>query len=116
MLETLDLYHFLTLAWLAAPVLIISLDPKIIIKTKEFLNYKDLKKIIIMSVIYAISSVAFFASLDIAPTTGQVSTISRSGVILTVVLSVFLLKERKNLKLKILGAIISMLGLVLITQ
>lgn len=114
-LKSFNLYPYVALAFIVPPIFMAIAYPKSISKMKVFLEKKILIKMILLCVIYAISSVTFFAALQSSSNSSQITTVNLTSVILTVILSIIFLKERDFLVRKILGAILSFAGLILLT-
>ena len=73
------------------------------------------KNLVIFCMLYAISAIAFYHALQLGALVGQVSTIFRASIIVTVILSSIFLNERKHLVKKILGAILTTIGVILVS-
>ena len=116
LLGSFNIYPYITVAFIAPAFLMSFIYPKELKHIKLFLGIKVFKKIIILSLFYAFSAITFFAALQKSINSSQVATVNLTSVIITVILSVFFLKERENLKKKILGSLLSFLGLLLISN
>ena len=114
LLQNMDLYPYVTLAFIAPAIFIAGVYPKEIVKIKGILNTKTLGKLLLLCGIYATSAVTFFIALQSGTNSSQISAINLSSVILTVLLGILFLGERTNLLKKIVCAIISFAGLLLL--
>lgn len=74
------------------------------------------KNLLIYSLLYATSAIAFYLALATGAKVGQVSTVVRSAIILTVLLSSVLLKERQDMDKKIIGAVLTTIGVILVSS
>ncbi len=74
------------------------------------------KNLFIYSILYATAAIAFYLAIEAGALVGQVSSVARSSIILTVILSGILLKERKNIGKKIVGAILTTIGVILVSS
>lgn len=74
------------------------------------------KNLLIYSVLYATSAITFYLALETGAKVGQISTVVRSAIIVTVLLSSILLKERDNMDKKIIGAILTTVGVILVSS
>jgi len=83
---------------------------------KEYIKKTFIFKMLLLCLLYGLSAVAFFAALSISPNSSQIFTINAFGAIITVVLAIIILKERDYLARKIIGAIISLAGLLLVNK
>lgn len=71
--------------------------------------------LLVFSVLYAIQGIAFYLAIGTGALVGQVSSIARASIILTVILSSIFLKEYKNMGKKIIGAIVTTIGVILVS-
>jgi transporter family protein len=74
------------------------------------------KNLWIFCVLYASSALAFYMGIQQGAMVGQMSTIYRATIIATVILSAFILKERKHLLRKIFAAILTTTGVLLVSS
>lgn len=72
--------------------------------------------LVVYSVLYAISAISFYLALETGILVGQISSIGRSSIILTVILSTIFLGERTNLIKKLFGAVLTTIGVILVSQ
>lgn len=73
-------------------------------------------KMTLMSFLYAISVVTFFSALQKSSNSSQISAIGTISVVVTVILAIIFLKERENMSKKIIGSVVSFVGLVLLNS
>lgn len=114
-LKSLDLNTYLSIAFLLPGIFIAIFNVKALKEIKFFLNKQKLSILVILSFTYALAAIAFFKAIQISSNVSQVSTISLSAVVFTVLLSIVLLKEYENLKMKLVGAILCFIGLILVS-
>lgn len=115
LLKSFNVYPYLLLGFVAPALLIAVLNPHTIKKMRTLFDKKTLGKAILLSVFYGAAAITFYFALQVAPTSSQVVTINLTSVIIIVLLSIIFLKERENIPRKIVGAILSFLGLLLIS-
>ncbi len=115
LLGSFNLYPYITLAFVLPSLFLVFVKPSSVYNLKLFTNFNILKKMILLCLIYALASIAFFRALQIAPNSSQVATISVTSVVLTVFLSIIFLKERENMGRKIIGALSAFIGLLLVS-
>lgn len=115
LLDSIDLYPYLILAFILPAILIAALNPRKMTKLQSRFNRKDIIKILILCFVYAIGSATFFSALQQVDIVSKVTTVSLTSVILTVLLSVIILQEKKHLLAKLIGAILCFAGLVMIS-
>ena len=111
-----DPYSYVVLGFLLPGVLIAIFYPKKIVNMKEYIKKTFIFKMLLLCLLYGLSAVAFFAALSISPNSSQIFTINAFGAIITVVLAIVVLKERDYLARKIIGAIVSLAGLLLVNK
>jgi len=114
LLKSFAVYPYLTLAFIAPSIMMSLVFPKELKHIKLFLDKNLFKKMLVLTTIYALSAAAFFAALQKSANSSQVVSVNLTSVIVTVFLAVIFLKERDNLPKKIVGAILSFIGLLLL--
>ncbi|OGM28128.1 hypothetical protein A2962_01065 [Candidatus Woesebacteria bacterium RIFCSPLOWO2_01_FULL_39_61] len=114
LLKSFNIYPYITLAFIAPFFLMTVIYPKELKHLKLFLGKTVLKKVLLLSVIYAFSAISFFAALQISNNSSRVASANLTSVIITVILSALFLKERESLSKKIAGAVLSFIGLLLL--
>lgn len=72
--------------------------------------------LIIFIILYAIQAISFYSALQAGALVLQISAISRASIILTVILATLFLKEREHILLKIIAAILTTTGVLLVTK
>lgn len=115
LLSSFNLYPYVTLAFVTPAVFMAMLKPQTFKNINRFLDKSLVSKMILLCFFYTAASATFFSALQVSPNSSQVAAISVSSVILTVILSIVLLKERDNLARKLIGAVVSFLGLFLVS-
>lgn len=111
-----DPYSYVVLGFLLPGVLIALMYPKKITNMKVYFKKTFIYKMTLLCLLYGLSAVTFFAALQTSPNASQVFSISPFGAVVTVVLSIIILKERDALSRKIIGAILSLSGLLLVNK
>lgn len=115
LLKFFNLYPFITLVYILPAILMSMIYSKELKRARLFLNKKVFSKILLLCVMYSISSITFFAALQISQNSSQVATINLTNVIIIVLLAIAFLQERESLTKKLLGAILSFIGVLLIS-
>jgi len=82
-----------------------------VIKVKSSINYRE---IILTSVLYAFSNIFIFTAYQAGGNASIISPLQQVSTILTVILAILFLKERDNIKFKIVASIISIIGVILL--
>lgn len=87
-------------------------------KTKKIVQaiFSINKNLIIYGILYSISAISFYIALENGALVGALSTVTKSSIIMTVLLSSIFLNERKNINKKIIGAILTTIGVILVVQ
>lgn len=114
-LNTVPLYSFVFIAFLFPSLLMFVLRPATITKAKSLLSEGLIKTMLITSLFYGVGAITFFYALQIADFPSKVVTVNLIGVILTVLMGITLLKERENSLIKIIGALVSIVGVYLVS-
>jgi len=115
LLKSFKVYPYFFLGYILPACFVIMLNSYTIRKMKVFLKWQLLKKLLLFSVIFVISGLAFFSALQLVDNSSKVIAINLTSVILTVLLAAVFLKERENLLEKIIGAVLSFIGLLLVS-
>lgn len=111
-----NLYPYVTLAFVLPAVAMFLLKPQSAVELKKMFRDKTLiKRMSLLALFYSAASATFFSALQTAPNSSQVVAINVSTVILTVLLSIVVLKENEGKYQKIIGAFISFIGLLLVS-
>ena len=110
-----DPYTYVIIGFLLPGFAIALMYPKKLILLKTYIRKNFLYKMALLCLLYGLSAVTFFAALQITPNSSQLFSINAFGAIITVILSILILKERDHMAKKIIGALISVAGLLLIS-
>ncbi len=111
-----DPYSYVILGFFLPGLLIAVLNPSKISKLKIYFKKSFIFKMVLLCTLYGLSAVAFFAALQATPNSSQAFAINAFSGVLTVILSIILLKERDHISRKIAGAILSLAGLLLVNK
>ncbi len=115
-LKHMELYSYVTLSFILPTLFTIIISPKSVLKIKQFLKITTLSKMLFMCILYSVSSIAFFSALQTNSNSSQTTSVSLLSVIFIVILSAIFLKERDHLTRKIIGAILSILGGIILIR
>lgn len=74
------------------------------------------KNLIIFTFLYSIQAITFYVALSVGALVSEISSISRAAIILTVILATIFLKETKHIPRKILAAVLTTIGVLLVTR
>jgi uncharacterized membrane protein len=112
----MELYAYVSLGYLLPAFLTLLVSPKSVTKMRSFFQLSVFSKLILMCILYTIASITFFLALQMNANSSQTTSISLLSVIITVILSALFLKERDHLPRKIIGAILSILGSIILIK
>lgn len=109
-----DVPSYLTIAFILPSLVVWAIYPKSTAKMKPLFERKTLLKLGLLGLFYAVSAITIFLAYQIGKNASQIAPLNQTATIITVVLSVIFLKERTDLLRKLLGAIISFAGVILV--
>lgn len=112
-LKTYDAISYLPVMSFIPGIILLGSFPKSVYKLARDVRTIDIN-LIIYSTLYAFAALMFYIPLQYGALVSQLSTIGRVSIILTVVLAAVFLKERSHIGKKILGAILTTVGIFLI--
>ncbi len=114
-LKSLHVYPYVFIGFLLPILPSLVFFPKSLGHIKIFFTKKVFWKLLFLCIIYAAGSLMFFVALQKAPNSSQVATINLTSVVVIVLLAVIFLKERAYWPRKIIGAVLSFIGLLLVS-
>lgn len=114
-LTMFPLYTFVLLAFVLPALMMWMVNVGRTQKIFELFHKTHLIRICGMAVVYTVSAILFFSSLQIAPNSSQVITINLTSVAVTVLLAVVFLGERNYLFRKLFGAALCFIGLLMVS-
>ncbi|MCA9372730.1 DMT family transporter [Candidatus Woesebacteria bacterium] len=78
-------------------------------------NFGVIKQLLIMSAIWSVAAIFYYKAIVLSQSISLVVSVSQLSVILTVLLGLIFLKETTNWRKKLLAAVISVVGLILVS-
>jgi drug/metabolite transporter (DMT)-like permease len=114
-LKLLDVQTYTVISYIFPAVFLFILRPKTVRNLKTMMDKNTIKNTFILALFWVGFSLTFNQALKIAPSASQVSAVSLTSVIVIVLLSIVILKEKDNLGKKIVGALVSFVGLLLVS-
>ena len=108
-----DVPSWTALSFLAPSLIVLAIKPKSVLKMKPFLSGKLLSRMVLLGVIFSVSSLASL----LAYTKGNVNlvaTLQQTGIIVTTLLAVIFLHEREKLWRKGIAATVCFIAVILI--
>lgn len=115
LLTNMDLFPYLIMAFTLPAIFISVIFPASARKIPTLLNWVSFRKMTVLSLVFTVSAICFFAALQLSPNSSQVATINLLNIVLIVILSIIFLKERDNIPKKLLGTVSSLVGLLLVS-
>lgn len=112
--QNFDVPSYLTIAFIIPALAVWIIYPKSAMKIRPLFEKQTLLKLGLLSFFSAISTITFFLAYQVGKNASQIATLNQIATIVIVVLSVIFLRERSDLLRKLLGAVISFVGVILI--
>lgn len=112
-LRTYDVVSYTTLGFLLPGIVLLILRPQALTTFKRLSQIEFSRPMILLSLFYTAQALAYYMALT-GTGASQVAPIYRANIILTVLLAVIFLKERDNLFMKFVSAILVTAGVLLI--
>ena len=113
-IRNFDVPSYLAIVFIVPALIIWAIFPKSIAKMQPMFNRNFLKKLGILGILYAISAITIFLAYQVGRNAAQIAPLNQTSMILTVILAIIFLKERSQLVRKLLGGLLSFLGIVLV--
>jgi len=95
--------------------ILLLLFPKQIAKIPKMFDRKSFFIITILCMFYSIQAIAYYLALQNGAPISRLSPIMKSSIVLTVILAAVFIKERSNLKKKLIAAIMVTIGTILLS-
>ena len=115
LLRYFDVFPYSFLGFVLPAITVMAFYPRSVKNMKVFLTRRSFINMVILSLFYATSVILFFFALQIAKNSSEVVSLNSLGVVVTVILAIVFLRERKRMVWKVMGSILGFLGLLLIT-
>ncbi len=113
-LKTFDATNFLIYAEFLPVILLLLIQPTIVKKLQYYISTDKAIKVLLLSFCDVLGSLALFLSFQAGGKVSVISPLSATRVLVTVILSMIVLNERNNMKNKIIGAIVTVFGIILL--
>lgn len=114
LLNKVDLLFYLPLIFLLPALFIGVINYKKVMKINKIVSLKDTLKLSLLALLFSISATATLTAYTKGHNAGQIAILNQTSTILIVFLGIIFLNERSHMKLKIVGAIISLVGIYLV--
>lgn len=109
-----DLFFYLPLVFLLPSIFIGLINFKKIIRINHFISLMETFKLGLLALMFSVSATATFMAYQKGHNIAQIAVLNQTSTIVIVILGIVFLKERNHLTLKILGGIISLIGVFLV--
>lgn len=116
LLGSFEVIPYVTLAFILPALFIALANMKKMSHVKTLMRKDTLRKMLIMCFLYSISALTFFKALQIGTNSSQISILNLLSIILVVILGMIFLKERGHVVKKIIGAILSIIGSIILIR
>ncbi len=114
LLNSVDLFFYLPLIFLFPSIFIGTINYKKVTNIQKYVALKDFLKLIILALMFAVSATATLTAYTLGHNAAQIAVLNQTSTILIVFLGIIFLNERTHMKLKIAGAVISLIGVYLV--
>lgn len=109
-----DLFFYLPLIFIFPAIFVGIMHYKRVLRIRKILNFKDSLQLVLLALLFAVSATATLSAYQRGHNAAQIAILNQTSTILIVFLGIIFLKERSHIKLKIIGAIISLIGVFLV--
>ncbi|OGK41499.1 hypothetical protein A2954_00665 [Candidatus Roizmanbacteria bacterium RIFCSPLOWO2_01_FULL_37_12] len=113
-LKTYEAFSYTAIMSILPGVILSLLFPKKLAKTKELLNPKSIKLMFIFCLFYSIQAITYYLAFQNGAPVSQLSPLTKSSIVLTVILGAIFLNERKDLMRKIIASLVVTNGAILL--
>lgn len=113
-LKTYEAFSYTTVMSFLPVFVLLLLFPKQIIKMPKMFDRKTLPIISILCFFYSIQAITYYLALQEGAPISQLSPMTKSSIVLTIILAAVFLKERSNLLKKSIAAIAVTIGVILL--
>lgn len=113
-LRIFDVPSYLFIAFILPAIVVWLFNPGATKKMKPLLKGKTLQKLGVLTILYAVSAVSIFLAYQIGRNAAQIAPLNQTSTIVTVIFGIIFLKERADLFKKLLGSVISFIGVLLL--
>jgi len=115
-LQSLDAFSFAVYACLLPALALIIIQPKTLKRLKFYTLPRNAVNVLTTASLDTIATISLYLAYQIGRNASQISPLSATPVMFTVILSAIFLKERENLFKKIIGSAIIITGIILVMR
>lgn len=109
-----DLFFYLPLVFLLPSIFIGLINYKKILKINKFVSLNQSFSLGFLALMFAVSATATFMAYQKGHNIAQIAVLNQTSTIIIVILGIIFLRERNHLILKILGGLLSIVGVFLV--
>jgi drug/metabolite transporter (DMT)-like permease len=109
-----DVTSFTAVSFFLPSMVILLVNPKLLLEVNKFANTRIVVKMFLLGFFYSIAAIAAYLAYQAGGGVSQLAPISQSRVVLTVILSALILKEKDNLSKKLFAAGLVTVGVLLL--
>lgn len=113
-LRNFDVPSYLSLAFIIPALAVLAIKPGSIQKMKPLLEKAKLAKLLLLGIFYAISAITVFLAYQVGRNAAQIAPLNQTSTIITVLFGIIFLKESAQLAKKLVGTIVSFIGVLLL--
>ena len=114
LINSIDLFFYLPLIFLFPAIFTGIINYKRMQKITKVLSLKDALQLALLALMFAVSATATLTAYTKGHNAAQIAVLNQTSTILIVLLGIVFLNERSHIKLKIIGAIVSLIGVFLV--
>lgn len=114
-LRGFDLPSYLFIAFVTPALVVWVFKPKATKQMKPLLQGKTPYKLILLATLYAASYITVFWAYQVGRNSAQIASLYETSIIVTVILGIVFLKERADLLKKLVGLVVSFVGVLLLS-
>jgi len=115
-LQSLDAFSFAAYACLLPALALIIIQPRTLKRLKFYTLPRNALNVLTTASLDTIATISLYLAYQIGRNASQISPLSATPVMLTVIFSAIFLKERENLLKKIIGSAIIITGIILVMR
>jgi drug/metabolite transporter (DMT)-like permease len=114
LLNRVDLLFYIPLIFLFPALAVAAVNFKKLPTITRVVSFKDFLKLSFLGLLFAVSATATLTAYQVGHNAAQIAILNQTSTIVIVFLGIIFLNERSHMKLKILGAVISLIGVFLV--
>lgn len=113
-LQKINAPSFLIYAELLPVIALLFIQPKIVKKLTYYFKKENVIKVVALALFDVFGTLALFLAYQTGGKASVIGPLSSTRVLITVVLAMLIFKERNNITNKIIGAVVTIIGVILL--